>query len=69
MIALALVAVFFVGGWTLQAVKTQWEYKVEYEPSEKKINQLGGEGWELVAVGSKTSTTVSVLTYVFKRQK
>jgi hypothetical protein len=34
------------------AATPQWEYKVESIPTEKKLNELGAQGWELVAVES-----------------
>lgn len=47
-----------------------YEYKFEYSPSEKKANQLGMEGWELVAIqGTGPGLGNNVPTYVFKRAK
>lgn len=49
LIALALVAVLFLAGWTLQS-KPSYEYKVVFAPVEKKINELAVQGWEVVTV-------------------
>jgi len=47
-----------------------WEYKFEYNVSEKKANELGQQGWELVTIGAPGSgPTSNVETFVFKRQK
>jgi hypothetical protein len=37
--------------------RTQWEYKIEYNVSENKLNQLAGQGWELVAAASEGNVT------------
>lgn len=53
-----------------QQPKTQWEYKVEFNIREKKANDLGAQGWELVAIGSSGSgPTSNVTEYIFKRPK
>lgn len=66
---LALCVVATVG-FTQQPSRPQWEYKFEYNVSEKKANTLGANGWELVAVGSAGSgITSNVETYVFKRAR
>jgi hypothetical protein len=70
LIALALVAVLFLAGFTLQITRVKWEYKMEYNVNEKKLNQLGEDGWELAGMGAEGSgPTANVITYVFKRQK
>ena len=53
----------------------KWQYYT-YEgstsgPTEKTLNELGNEGWELVAIDSKLSTSDSLQSprYVFKRPK
>jgi hypothetical protein len=50
LITLALIAVLFLAGFTLQVSKQQWEYKAVGSP--KDLNKLGDEGWELVAIDS-----------------
>jgi len=66
--ALIIVCLLLVG-FTYQAQKPpQWEYKIEYSPKEKKVNQLAAEGWELVAVGSEGYGTITSV-FVFRRQK
>lgn len=48
-----------------------YEYKMVALPSEKKLNELGTEGWELCAIDAKGGVMGSptVGTYVFKRAK
>ncbi|OLE52122.1 MAG: hypothetical protein AUG51_19385 [Acidobacteria bacterium 13_1_20CM_3_53_8] len=67
---IALLSFLFIG-WTYQsAQRTQWEYKFEYAPSERKANELGAQGWELVAIQSTGSGMGNnVPNYVFKRAK
>jgi hypothetical protein len=43
----------------------QWEYKLQYNINEKKCNELGEDGWELVSVADVKGLT----TYAFKRKK
>ncbi len=38
-------------------VVQKWEYKTSLNCDEKSINDLGGQGWELVTVGYSTPTT------------
>lgn len=53
-----------------QQPRTQWEYKFEFNISQKKANALGAEGWELVTASSSGSgPTSNVETFVFKRSK
>lgn len=47
----------------------KWEYKIEFNIKEKKANELGAQGWELVAIGNSLSGTVTVEEYIFKRPK
>lgn len=65
LLALALLSLAFV-----QPKPVQWEYKTEHHGtmSEKKLNELGAEGWELVAIGREPSLN-SHQTFYFKRQK
>lgn len=51
-----------------QTARPQYEYKIEYGVTEKKLNDLAGQGWEVVAVGSG-GATVNVPVFVFKRAK
>ena len=50
--------------------RVAWEYKTFYGGSrdehDEELNKLGGEGWELVALGDDPR---SLIRYVFKRQK
>lgn len=63
-----VIAVLLLAGWTMQ--KPSWEYKTEYLPTDGKLNQLGSDGWELVAIGAKGGGgTFNALAYVFKRSK
>lgn len=67
-LTVVLVLACFVGlGFQVRSTH-KWEYKVEHSPGESKINQLGDEGWELVAIQSP-SQNILVSTYVFKRPK
>ena len=54
----------------LSSQVTVFEYKFDYNTSEKKANELGAQGWELVAVQSTgPGLANNVPTYVFKRVK
>jgi len=47
----------------------KWEYKSRHvitKMSDKELNELGAEGWELVAVDSRSAS--SDRAYVFKRE-
>lgn len=69
-IALFLCTALAAGGWTMQTSRTQWEYKIVYKLNEKRANELGSDGWELVAIGGMGSGPASnVETFVFKRPK
>lgn len=47
-----------------------WEYKFEFSANEKKANDLGAQGWELVAIQSTgAGLGNNVPTYVYKREK
>lgn len=44
-----------------------WEYKFEYKCTEKKANELGAVGWELVNVSDGTTGIFS--TCAFRRSR
>ncbi|MGI9035719.1 MAG: hypothetical protein ACR2GD_06740 [Pyrinomonadaceae bacterium] len=59
----------FVTAWTVQTAQTKvFEYKYENRPLEEKANELGAQGWELVAIQGATDHNFNA-TYVFKREK
>lgn len=66
-------AVLFLIGWTAQTSRVSWEYKVVNSNKgspPKDINELGIEGWELVAVRNITFSGNSMnAEYIFKRAK
>jgi hypothetical protein len=65
---IALLLVCLVGvGFQVGSTK-RWEYKVEYNATEKKLNQLGDQGWELVGASPEASTS-NLTGFYFKRQK
>ncbi|MDT5063343.1 MAG: hypothetical protein QOH63_3802 [Acidobacteriota bacterium] len=45
----------------------KWEYKNISDPSEKLLNMLGAEGWELVAVIINPNN--AWISFYFKRPK
>lgn len=69
-VTLLILACLFVVGWTNQ--KPSWEYHIEYHGtiSEKKLNQLGSEGWDLIATETviKNGDT-NVTAFYFKRAR
>lgn len=47
-----------------------WEYKFDNNTNEKKANELGNQGWELVAIQTNpVSPGITSTVYVFKRKK
>lgn len=69
-VCLLLLTVLTTIGWNVYAQKQgaarqQWEYKIVAESEKIPLNNLGAEGWELVAV--EMSGTEEV--YFFKRAK
>lgn len=70
---LLLIAVLVLAFLTIGArfTPTTYEYKFETSISEKKANELGAEGWELVGFDSRSGggTVVHITTFVFKRPK
>lgn len=67
LIAALILLVLSVTAWT-QTGKPQWEYKIEYNVKEGKLNKLAAEGWDLVAVGAE-GDTITLSVFVFKRAK
>jgi hypothetical protein len=68
-IALVLLSLVSIA-WVQSSKPVQWEYKFDFNTSEKKANELGAQGWELVAIQS-TGPGVghNVSTYAFRRVK
>jgi hypothetical protein len=65
-----LICLLCVGATYQSAAPRQFEYKFEFNPSEKKANELGALGWELVAIQSTgPGTGNNIPTYVFRRVK
>lgn len=64
---IAILAVLLLTGWKMQ--RTQWEYKFESNPRERRVNELAAEGWELVAIDAGGTGIGSISTYVFKRAR
>jgi hypothetical protein len=81
LIILATVLLLTAIGWTSygqrqRAAATNWEYKVVYSPgersmTERKLNELGSQGWELVACQqiNQEGVTIGAGNYYFKRAK
>ena len=69
-VALILLTVLFVVGFTYQSSKPRFEYKTIPIPlADEKLNALGDEGWELFAVGETTTALGVRPVHYFKRQK
>jgi hypothetical protein len=68
LLAAVLFCSVFCAGFAYRQGRPQIEYKFEHSPSEKKVNELGSQGWELVAIQSPSQNIV-VATYVFKRSR
>jgi len=69
-----VVALLLICAITVMAQQPQtpvrWEYKFEYKVSEKKANELAGQGWELMTIGNEAGGTLAAVPFmVFKRQK
>lgn len=81
LILLATVLLLTVVGWTSygqrqRATQTNWEYKVVFAPgaramTEKMLNDLGAQGWELVTFQqiNQEGVTIGAGNYYFKRVK
>ena len=82
LIAIAALVLFGLAGWTgygernERAGRTIWEYKVQYVPgvrnmSEKTMNELGNQGWELVTFQAINNEggTIGAGNYFFKRAR
>jgi hypothetical protein len=68
-LALLVIAVLLFAGFA-QTSKPQYEYKFENNISEQKANELGAQGWELVAAPTVISGGMhNVVAYVFKRAR
>ena len=55
-----ILAILIVVGWTVYGQRSTtprpaWEYKVTGPISEQKLNELGSQGWELVAATAEGS--------------
>jgi len=70
-IALSLIALLTVAGFTYQSKPQVWEYKIYgARISIEVMNELGAEGWELVTVApDATSTAIQRPGLYFKRPK
>jgi hypothetical protein len=63
-----LVASIFCAAFAYQSERRaqRWEYKIEKDADEKRLNQLGAEGWELVTL-DRGSGSLSRSMFVLKR--
>lgn len=73
-LAFVLIFVVFIvaSGQTTKTptINQQWEYKFDFSNTEKKANEMGTLGWELVAIQSTgPGLGNNVPTYVFRRPK
>lgn len=82
LIAVVAIVAFGLVGWTgygqrpQRVAQTIWEYKVLYVPgvrtmSEKAMNDLGAQGWELVTYQAINNEggTIGAGNYFFKRAR
>ena len=78
LVAMVAILLFGLIGWTAygQRSRTTWEYKVQYVPgvrnmSEKTMNDLGSQGWELVTFQAINNEggTIGAGNYFFKRAR
>lgn len=53
--------------------KIKWEYRTEIADEmsnmDKRLNQLGREGWELVTINSEHQKSLTYYVYTFKRRR
>lgn len=68
LVALLLVSLLCVGFARQSRPQIQWEYKIEKDADEKRLNQLGAEGWELVTLDRGTGS-LSRSMFVLKRAR
>jgi hypothetical protein len=81
LVAIVAAVLFGLVGWTgfgqrQRAAQTTWEYRVVYVPgvrnmSEKAMNDLGAQGWELVTFQAINNEggTIGAGNYFFKRAR
>jgi hypothetical protein len=82
LIATVALVLFGLVGWTgygqrpQRAAQVTWEYRVVYVPgvrnmSEKAMNELGAQGWELVTFQAinNEGVTIGAGNYFFKRAR
>lgn len=70
LVALLVLACSLFVGWTNQ--KPSWEYHIEYHGtiSEKKLNELGAQGWDLTStVGEAKNGDTNLTAFYFKRAR
>ena len=67
--ALLLSALLLFVGFRQNSKPTQYEYKIQHDPSEKKLNELGAQGWEVVAGGTSGTASMPAAVFVLKRAK
>lgn len=66
----SLVLAFFVSiAWATEGRNQTWEYKLEYKVNERRANELGSQGWEMVGAGTENAGTITVSYLIFKRAK
>jgi hypothetical protein len=80
-LALAAILIFGLAGWTASGQRTrpaqiEWEYKIVFVPgarmmSEKALNDLGAQGWELVTFQqlNQEGVTIGAGNFYLKRLK
>lgn len=66
-IALLILSCLLFIGSTYQTTPA-WEYRIEKDADEKRLNQVGAEGWELVTLDRGTGS-LSRSMFVFKRRR